>query len=642
MGSSSRGESNRPGTLRSPLAVLMFTLALWPATGAADGVGAVFLSLDGDWDEAFSTALCESLAEGVGLSHSYDAPTPCVRERTGDGAQALVHARASRNYALHVQVRQRGTDLELNLNPWGRPPSPSTVRLSWEIRHGSPAEELEQVRLRLGPSLSRLAADSGISDLVPLRALVGSGAANPPDYLSAGLEAVGILAIGEVWYLTDTSISKVDWKYDVSWTTVREKLVTGRGIQFDDNVLYLNSPGHPAAGAIYYESARMNGLGMFASFCAGVLSTFAWEYLVEFREVASINDMVMTPVGGLALGEPLNEISDFFRRSEPTPLNRVLSGLFSFPSGLNPARNASAPGGLRLLDSRGLSADKWHRFALTAGFDVVHAEGAYLSALGGSAGLEAQLLGDELLGRPGASSQLSAGPLATRTHLGATFSGRGLQDLVILGETVYAGLWVQDLKGTDAAVRGPTALLGLGALFEHEERFAPGLIDQMGLVAIAGPTAQGTLDLGELHLRTGADLYPVFGAMFSEAWPSLLANPDVTDRPSAVLVAQGYYWAYGLRASARLALEFRNGALGAEWRRIEVQSAERALGREPVADLPLDDRRQTFSFWVGHRTPLPDVWLRATFEHTRRWSEAGKLSATRDDSRFHLTLRWEI
>ncbi|MHB8872058.1 MAG: DUF3943 domain-containing protein [Myxococcaceae bacterium] len=650
----------------------LLPLLLIPSAAEALDVQTAFVSLDGDWEPWFSDKLCATVTETLGLSRDLDSPARCAQVRTPEGAHELAAARGSGDYALNVNLRQLPDgELELLLEPWPERAPPAVARLCWTIRKAPAAQKLEQLRQRLRASLGQLGEERGVRELVLLRTLSGSSrlsldgraryqdvrtgaqldfhqastlfrleSEGSPDVLGALLELGGVLAIGEVWYLTDTAVSRNDWKYDVSWSTLEKKLLTGQALQFDDNVLYLNSPGHPVGGAVYYVSARHHGFEMLGALVASAATATAWEYLTEFREIAAINDFVMTPLGGLAFGEPLYQLSDFFRRSRPTVLNLLLSGLFSLPSSLNPVRDRSAPGGLRLLDSRGLSADRWHRFHLAAGFDLDHADGRLASALGGSLRFDAHILGQPSFGRPGILNELMAGALSTRMHLAASFGSRGLQDLTLFGETVYAGFWTQDLEGTDDRVRGATGLAGLSSIFEHEERFLPGLSDQVAMVAPAGLALRGTYERGDLRLTVGGDAHPVFGAMFSQAYPVLTSSALAVTGESPVLRAHGYYWSWGVRGAASLEFEYREAAFGVELRRYSVFSTERDLPRKTGSTLYLADRRQVTRLWLAHALPAPDLWVRATFERAKRWSEALDLATAQDDSRVHLQLVW--
>lgn len=62
---------------------------------------------------------------------------------------------------------------------------------------------------------------------------------------------------------------------------------------------------HPYAGAAYYMSARSQGFNLWYSFLYSfAVSTFFWEYGVEaFMEIPSWQDLFITPIGGVLVGE---------------------------------------------------------------------------------------------------------------------------------------------------------------------------------------------------------------------------------------------------------------------------------------------------------------------------------------------------
>lgn len=74
---------------------------------------------------------------------------------------------------------------------------------------------------------------------------------------------------------------------------------------FDKDNAIFNYVLHPYAGAAYYMSARSQGFNLWQSWLYSfAVSTFFWEYGIEaFNEIPSINDLIITPMGGLILGE---------------------------------------------------------------------------------------------------------------------------------------------------------------------------------------------------------------------------------------------------------------------------------------------------------------------------------------------------
>lgn len=77
------------------------------------------------------------------------------------------------------------------------------------------------------------------------------------------------------------------------------------GPHFDKDNAIFNYILHPYAGAAYYMSARSQGFNMWRSWLYSfAVSTFFWEYGIEaFMEIPSWQDLIITPMGGLILGE---------------------------------------------------------------------------------------------------------------------------------------------------------------------------------------------------------------------------------------------------------------------------------------------------------------------------------------------------
>ena len=83
------------------------------------------------------------------------------------------------------------------------------------------------------------------------------------------------------------------------WENVSE------GPIWDRDDWYLNWIGHSYFGGVYYQVARKSGFNQWNSFVySALMSTFYWEYGLEaFAEVPSLQDLVITPIGGWLYGE---------------------------------------------------------------------------------------------------------------------------------------------------------------------------------------------------------------------------------------------------------------------------------------------------------------------------------------------------
>lgn len=124
-------------------------------------------------------------------------------------------------------------------------------------------------------------------------------------YTSAMYVGTTVIAFGVLWAMPE---SVTNWDKE----EIKEKGILWKwkenvkaGPVWDEDNWVLNWITHPYCGGIYYMTARSSGFTVLESFgYSAIMSTFFWEYGIEaFAEVPSIQDLVITPVFGAALGE---------------------------------------------------------------------------------------------------------------------------------------------------------------------------------------------------------------------------------------------------------------------------------------------------------------------------------------------------
>jgi hypothetical protein len=72
---------------------------------------------------------------------------------------------------------------------------------------------------------------------------------------------------------------------------------------FDEDGWPMNYIAHPLVGATYYIRARERGFGPWSSFAYSAFASAAYEFGVEsFFERPSIQDLIVTPIGGALVG----------------------------------------------------------------------------------------------------------------------------------------------------------------------------------------------------------------------------------------------------------------------------------------------------------------------------------------------------
>jgi hypothetical protein len=102
------------------------------------------------------------------------------------------------------------------------------------------------------------------------------------------------------------------------WQNVRGK---GKWI-WDGNNISTNNIEHPWGGAAYFNVARGNGMSFWGATPLTVAGSLMWELFGEVTP-PSRNDLLITSLSGINLGEPMLRMSDLVLNNEASGLNRA-------------------------------------------------------------------------------------------------------------------------------------------------------------------------------------------------------------------------------------------------------------------------------------------------------------------------------
>jgi hypothetical protein len=121
-----------------------------------------------------------------------------------------------------------------------------------------------------------------------------------PWHAAAGVLALNVLPWAYNWY-----VERWSWA-NIGTRTWKDNFRLGFG--WDDNSFRDNQLAHPYHGSLYFHSARASGYGFWGSLPFVAAGSAGWEYLFE-NERPSLNDLVNTTLGGMALGEATFRLS---------------------------------------------------------------------------------------------------------------------------------------------------------------------------------------------------------------------------------------------------------------------------------------------------------------------------------------------
>ena len=391
--------------------------------------------------------------------------------------------------------------------------------------------------LVIAPCLAR--ADDSFDDVraYPLPA--------PRNGVRVTLEEIGLLGAGFLQYLQTTSNS-ADWDLDYSWGSLGKKL-SGAAIAFDTNRFDTNWVTHPVAGLLYYSAARGNRFSIAESFLASIAASTAWEYLGEFREQVSINDMVVTPFGGMVLGEALFQLGSFFDRGHRTPTREALAWLLGAPAKVHDT-----------LDGIAVSETDEGGHDLRAAVGVGATTQAAGTSFDAHVALSSRLVAAKGYDRRGRVRRWLTNGNVSSIALSGTISDGEIVDASFAARVSLAAYLDQDLSRRRGGLFGHTTLttIGVGFTYDFHEwnRAQRDATDRFASLELFTLGVDQSIHLGPAKLRWS------LAATASFASPTTLVRDDWLARHSrsgvpSVVMDQGYGYSLGTRVSPTLELQ---------------------------------------------------------------------------------------
>lgn len=387
--------------------------------------------------------------------------------------------------------------------------------------------------------------------------------------MSAGL---GLWAI-MYWLMMDRNVA--DWD-----NPTPEERFTGEAWRLDNNSLGVNWIAHPLMGGASYAFARANHHGPATSFGYAFLTSFLWEFVLEFKEKVSVNDVIATPGTGVPIGEFIHKLGLYLDTHErPSTMLQAARWSVGIPVTLDRAIDGRPPPRVTSRDTLGFTRQIWHRFELSGGalfVDSPHTDRSVLGRTNFSARLAT--LPDYLAAVDRSRffymaeiSDLSVGAEASRHGAGFTATA----------DTLLAGFHSQQLESSSDQPRGTAITTGVSVAYRYLRSEAnryrefveaealpdpnlshhvPTTAEQFAAFHLPGPAIDWHVLAPDLVLYLGARAHPDFvgfGAPAFYDWAA--ANLD--EKGKHILHRQGYFHGWG--ASGELAGRLQLGPLRA-------------------------------------------------------------------------------
>lgn len=379
------------------------------------------------------------------------------------------------------------------------------------------------------------------------------------------LEMGGGLAVGAIgyWLLMDRQIA--------DWDNPRpEQRFDGTAWRFDNNSMPMNFLGHPFAGGVAYSYARANHHDQLVSFGYAFLTSFLWEFVLEFKEKVSVNDMIATPLAGVPIGEFAYKLGLYLdtHRSPSTGID-VARWLLGTGVALDRTLDGRPPPLIRSRDALGFSSKIWHEFQLGTSFDLVESQGLdsyFRNRISFFARLVTlrDYLGPKSFGRGFYHAEISDFSLGTEVseHGVGMYSG---------ADTVLAGYHVQDMDQGPDGPRGVAATFGTSVgyafmlsianryrAFEEAidlpdprlKHHVPQRREQLGSAHLPGVAVDWHARAPKVEVSVSARVNPSFGGIAAPAFYDWAAA-NLDEKGKHVTHRQGYFYGWGPAGSVR-------------------------------------------------------------------------------------------
>ncbi len=426
------------------------------------------------------------------------------------------------------------------------------------------------------------------------------------NYMRAGLEIGAFLGIGKALYIAGQESMKEDWDFDnKTFSDYKERLFTTKQMKFDDNAIGMNW-GHAYAGVLYYSSARNNGFSSKESFLINIASSSIWEYFGENKEVVSINDQIVTGIGGSVIGETLFQISHMLKSRKSLTakvLGVIINPIGSFndwidgKSVLNSHRNFSK--------EYGFDGNNYEKFDIVFGLHTASNNKKNQKKTLVELGIDTEVINLPVKGAGRIKSVVydpTMASLAINTHL----SENGVEDFHAITKLALGGYFNKNIKmDQNNQANGHSIFIGPSMATEYRSRGEDHENDFFAVVNIIGATLDITYYKQGTKFRFAVDVYGDFALVRPYAITDYKEKGQDFEEAMSVLKKRNYYYATGYTSSLKMTMERDNWEVGASmvshyFKSINNKDLDRHTDRV-TKDLDMKDEYKSLNIWVSYK-----------------------------------------
>jgi hypothetical protein len=394
--------------------------------------------------------------------------------------------------------------------------------------------------------------------------------ARKKNYLRAGVE-IGVMLSSAMagYYTVIAAREKKDFDYSFG-EGIRKKL-NGQGIRFDDNDKFDNE-GHKGAGVMYYQAGRSNGMNSLESFLIALASSTSWEF-IEYHEVLSINDEILTPVGGYIIGEAGYQVACALLQKNnavATTLGYLAAPALGVNQTIDRVKSKN-----KYKSQPDCKKTRWSDISMYIGLE--NGQKAYDPAAhtAMAVGFDATVVTIPNYAEEGKESKVLFDTSMAKLLVEAN-GNQGAIDLKVVAQVVSAAYYQKNLtKDEKGQLRGYDLLLGVGSAstwsdrgtrYTWDDEVSTSMDDNedfFGTVNILGATAHANVNYHGYNIKADIAFYGDFAMVKSYSLNEYKKGPEGLKGEATTISGKGYYWGWGSSTLASISAQKGRWTVGA-------------------------------------------------------------------------------